>query len=113
MKFFSRALALGLLAPLQLQAATILHCGKLIDVDKLTVLEQRSVRVEGERIVQRHKGFSEPATGDNVVDLKTATCMPGLMDMHVHLAHEFSAHTYINNFKLNGPEFAHLGETGK
>lgn len=34
--------------------------------------------------------FAAPLPGDTVIDLKAATVMPGLMDMHVHISSEQS-----------------------
>ena len=72
-------------------AATVLHCGKLIDVRALQVREQATIVVDGNRITRVVQGFAAAAPQDRVVDLRTQTCMPGLMDMHVHLDGETSA----------------------
>ena len=33
-------------------------------------------------------GYTKPGTGDNLIDLKNKTIMPGLLDIHVHLESE-------------------------
>ncbi len=96
----------GLLAVSQAQASTLLQCGKLIDVETLKVLEERTIRIEGNLIQAVESGFFDGTANDDVVDLKESTCMPGLMDMHVHLAHEFSPQHYIERFQMNGPDYA-------
>ena len=48
------------------------------------------ISVEGDRITGLADGYTAPAASDTVVELKNATVMPGLMDMHVHLTGEFS-----------------------
>jgi len=98
------AATLGLVLPAQ--AATLLHCGKLIDVSALRVLESQTVRVEKQKITAVDAGFSDPSTGDSVVDLTSSTCMPGLMDMHVHLVLEYGPRSYIERFTLNATDYA-------
>ncbi|MEP5568946.1 MAG: amidohydrolase family protein [Halioglobus sp.] len=106
MKKILAVVAFGFCLPLELQAATLLHCGSLVDVDALKVLESKTIRVEGNIITGIEPGFVAGASTDEVVDLKTSTCLPGLMDMHVHLADEYSAHSYIEKFQMNGPDYA-------
>ena len=106
MKRFLAVFAFGFYLPLELHAATLLHCGQLVDVDALKVMGESTIRVEGNKITAVESGFVSGASGDEVIDLKSSTCLPGLMDMHVHLAHEYSAHTYIEKFQLNGPDYA-------
>jgi len=72
---------------------TYIHCGKLIDVEKGKVLEDMTVIVVGERILSVEKGFSQASSGDIVIDLKSKTVMPGLMDMHVHIESQYDKGT--------------------
>jgi len=74
---------------------TTLHCGQLIDVEKLRVLSEQSVIVEDDRIVSVQPGF---AAGNNTVDLRDSTCLPGLMDMHTHIWRQLDENTYLENF---------------
>lgn len=78
---------------------TVLHCGKLIDVAAGKVLAERSVVVEGDHIVAVEAGFVR-GKEDRVVDLRSATCLPGLMDMHTHLYHELTATSYAEGPRL-------------
>ena len=87
-------------------AATILHCGRLVDVRAGKVLTDMTVVVEGSTIRAVEKGLRDRNAGDKVIDLREHTCMPGLIDMHVHLTNEFSAATYIERFQLNPPDYA-------
>ncbi len=64
---------------------TYIHCGKLIDAVSSTILVQKTIIVEGNKITDVRDGYIAPGTGDKVIDLKTKTVMPGLMDMHVHM----------------------------
>jgi imidazolonepropionase-like amidohydrolase len=49
-----------------------------------------SVVIEKNKIIDIQKGYQKAATGDKVVDLKSKTVMPGLIDMHVHLESQTS-----------------------
>lgn len=96
------ALFAATLAP----AKTLLHAGSLIDGRADTVRQAVTITVEGERITGVAAGYTTPAAGDTVVDLKNSTVMPGLMDMHVHLSGEQSAQSYSEGFFLNPADFA-------
>ncbi len=83
----------------------VLHCGKLIDVRTLEVLSEQSIIVSGNKIEAIEPGYSARSDAANI-DLKGSTCMPGLMDMHVHLTSEYSDKSYVERFQLNGTDYA-------
>jgi imidazolonepropionase-like amidohydrolase len=88
-------------------AKTLIHAGRLIDGRADTARTSVTIVVAGDRIDSIADGFSPPAAGDTVIDLRTATLMPGLMDMHVHLSHEQQgAASYAEQFFLNPWEMA-------
>jgi imidazolonepropionase-like amidohydrolase len=64
---------------------TILHCGTLLDMTNNNPQKEMSIIIEKNKIIDIQKGYLKPNTTDKVVDLKTKTVMPGLIDMHVHL----------------------------
>lgn len=64
---------------------TYLHCGKLIDAVSNTILSNKTIVVENNKIVEVLDGYAGAGANDKVIDLKSKTVMPGLMDMHVHL----------------------------
>jgi imidazolonepropionase-like amidohydrolase len=66
------------------QPVTVIHAGALIDVPGRTPKRNASVIVQGRRILEVRDGFAD-VPGARVIDLRTATVMPGLIDMHVHL----------------------------
>jgi imidazolonepropionase-like amidohydrolase len=107
-RFFANLLALLAMpfASPGLAATTILHCGKLIDVRAQQILTQMSVVVEDSKILRVEQGFSTPASEARIVDLESQTCMPGLMDMHVHLTNQYSAKSDIERFRLNPADYA-------
>jgi imidazolonepropionase-like amidohydrolase len=80
---------------------TYLHCGKLIDGVSETVKTEMTIVIEGNKIVKVEKGYLEPENGIIVIDLKSKTVLPGLMDCHVHLESEYGKATYLESFTLN------------
>lgn len=97
---------ISLVSPTPAQADTLLHCGQLIDVTSLNMLTSRTIRVVEKHITAVESGYSDGAAEDTVLDLKSSVCMPGLMDMHVHLAFEFNPRSYLQRFTLNGTDYA-------
>jgi imidazolonepropionase-like amidohydrolase len=85
---------------------TYIHCGILIDTKTATTLNNHTIVVEKNKIVDVVKGFIEGAATDKTINLKNATVMPGLMDCHVHVEEETSPNGYINKFTQNPPDIA-------
>ena len=78
---------------------TYLHCGKLIDTNTGKIKNQMTVIVSGNKIKDVQKGYVEPASqNDLVIDLKSKTVMPGLIDMHVHIEGELNPKSYIEDY---------------
>ncbi len=93
-------------AAVQGQAATLIYAGSLIDGvsdrprDKFTIV----VEDDGITAVERH--FREPAEGDEVIDLREYTVLPGMMDMHTHLWRESHRDVYTEFFRLEPADYA-------
>jgi imidazolonepropionase-like amidohydrolase len=80
------AAASALLAfPANLPASTLVHCGALIDGVSDAPLKEVTVVVDGDRIARVEQGYAAAGAGDSVIELKSATVMPGWIDCHVHL----------------------------
>jgi imidazolonepropionase-like amidohydrolase len=86
-----RAVAAALLGTLACAAMAptlakdlVIHAGKLIDGVSKTPREQVSVLIHDDRITGVEKGFVTPA-GAEVIDLSSATVLPGLIDCHDHV----------------------------
>jgi len=81
---------------------TYLHCGKLIDTKNGKVLNERTIIVSGNKIKSVENGYTKPNSEQSIViDLKDKTVLPGLIDMHVHIEHEFNKNAYIDRFTKN------------
>ncbi|WP_268407586.1 metal-dependent hydrolase family protein [Alteromonas sp. a30] len=90
-------------------AKTIIHAGSVIPANSLEVLSNSSVVIENNKIVEIRTGFMSPEKGDEVVSLKNATLLPGLMDMHVHITSEQSPQSYTKRFTNNEADYALQG----
>jgi imidazolonepropionase-like amidohydrolase len=104
-----RSLSFGaaFLAASLASAKTIIYAGSLIDGRADTVRHAVTLTVEGERLTAIADGYMAAAAGDTVIDLKNATVMPGLMDMHVHLTGESNgAASYAEGYYMNPADVA-------
>jgi imidazolonepropionase-like amidohydrolase len=88
-------------------AKTLIHAGRLIDGRADSARTNVTVTVDAGRILSVTDGFATPAAGDTLIDLRSSTLMPGLMDMHVHITMEQSgAAGYAERFFLNPADLA-------
>ena len=98
-----------LAAPTFAQAQTLptnthLACGQLVDVNTKKLLGSRIITIEGNKIVSITESGDFKAA--NTIDLSEHTCLPGLIDMHVHLTSQSNPRAYIENFTLNTADYA-------
>ncbi|GAB3089070.1 Xaa-Pro dipeptidase [Lysobacter terrae] len=82
------AFALTLFAGATHAGTVLVHAGHLVDVDHGKVLTDQAVRIEGERIVSIAPWSADAARDATLVDWSRYTVLPGLMDMHTHIADE-------------------------
>jgi imidazolonepropionase-like amidohydrolase len=61
------------------------RAGHLIDTEKGVVLDDRLIRIDNDRIVSVVP-WSPPPAGAVVIDWSAFTVLPGLIDMHTHIA---------------------------
>ena len=87
-------------------ADTLIHAGTLIDGAADRASNEMTVRVSGNTIAAIENGYAEPGPGDEVVDLRSHTVLPGLMDMHVHLTGEYNPNSRLSGFVLNEADLA-------
>jgi len=99
------ALALSATALGAQAAPQTLDCGRLLDVKAGQWRERVSIVVDGGKVVS----IGPHTAGADHVDLKSYSCLPGLIDSHVHLTDEFSATTYSDQFRLNPADYAIRG----
>ncbi len=79
---------------------TALLCGHLIDTAAGKVLGETTIVIEGGRVKEVRSGLQAPA-GATSIDLKTQTCMPGLIDSHTHITGQTSRTEYVDRYHWN------------
>src|SRR5579864_6732691 len=88
-----------------LPAVTALLCGHLIDTVAGKVLGESTIVIESGHVREVLNGAQPPA-GATAIDLKNQTCMPGLIDSHVHLTGQTSRTQYVDRFHWNVADYA-------
>ena len=87
---------------------TLIHCGSVIDGKSKEVFSQRTIVVEGNKIVSVDKGFTAPGKGDKLIDLSKKFVMPGWIDLHVHLENETSKDQTVRRYTATEADVAFL-----
>lgn len=95
-----------LMVSLSIAQRTLIYCGQMVDVKNLQLLKEMTIAIEGNIIVDVIKGYSAANPGDKIIDLKSKTVMPGLIDMHVHLEGETNPGQYMETFTFNPADYA-------
>lgn len=90
-------------------APLAIDCGRLLDVKSGRLLDGMRVLVEGTRISAVQKQSEPLPAGASRIALGEATCLPGLIDMHVHLTGETAkqADAFRDALSLNPADAAY------
>jgi imidazolonepropionase-like amidohydrolase len=86
---------------------TVVHAGRLIDVIEGKVLQEMTITIDDNLIKAVEPGYINPTSTQKLIDLKEATVMPGLMDMHTHLTTEVSPQLFTEKFLLESADYAY------
>ncbi len=100
-------LAVLIAASLPAQAADLkaLQCGNVFDSKSATLIGAQTIIIEKNTIKSLSPG-KLVVDGAQIVDLSQMTCMPGFIDMHVHLSGESSPQSYSEGFRLDDTDYA-------
>ncbi|MEX0843941.1 MAG: amidohydrolase family protein [Balneolaceae bacterium] len=85
---------------------TIIHAGTLIDGVSDEAKNEQSIIIEENKITAIEDGYVNPGDNDKLIDLKSKTVLPGLIDLHVHLESETNPQKYLEAFTFNEADFA-------
>ena len=96
---FQGAIILFYFSTIQGQSSYLIHCGQLFNSKTATIELEKSILVEGNKIMEVRSGYLEPSKGQIVLDYSESLILPGLIDLHVHLEMQSNKDTYINKFR--------------
>ena len=81
------AVAVGAQAPAEASSSQVwIHAGRVIAIPGEVPRGATTIVVQDGRIAAIHDGFRSAPAGAKVLDLKTRTVLPGLIDSHTHLS---------------------------
>lgn len=98
---------LAALIPWSVTADTLIYCENLIDSVADEPLSDVTIRVSEGLIVEVLDGQTSAGEQDVAYNIEDGTCMPGLIDMHVHITSELSPTRYSDQFRLDTQDYAY------
>jgi imidazolonepropionase-like amidohydrolase len=100
-------LAILIAAALPAQASDLkaLQCGNVFDSKSAKLIGSQTIVVEKNTIKSVSPG-KVAIDGAQILDLSQMTCMPGFIDMHVHMGQQQSPQRYSEGFRLDDVDFA-------
>jgi len=109
-KLVSFAFALLVISQIANAAPGAVHCGKLLDVRSGKLLTDQVIVFDANGTITAVGPASSPLApgGATMVDLPSATCLPGLIDVHTHLTGDPS-HSGYQGLGVSVPRQAIVG----
>ena len=84
----------------------LIYCGTLIDGVSNAARTQVTVVVEKNKITAVQNGYIPPQSNDEMIDLKSKTVLPGLIDLHVHIENETSRDQIQKRMSMSSADVA-------
>jgi imidazolonepropionase-like amidohydrolase len=88
------------------QNRTLIYCGTLINGISDNPYRDMTIVVEKNRITAVENGYSPSEKGDEIIDLKNKTVLPGLIDLHVHIESETSKDAQLKRMTNTAADIA-------
>lgn len=88
-------------------ADTLIACDRLIDGKRSEVFKDKVIRVKDGRILRVEEGPMIPAPSDKAIAISGLTCLPGLMDMHVHITSQQGPNRFVQRFTRDPEDSAY------
>ncbi len=79
-----------------------IYCERMLDGMNLELHESKTIQVSGNQIVDIHDGKH----AETSINLGDATCMPGLIDAHVHITSQQSPNRFVDRFRKDPADIA-------
>jgi imidazolonepropionase-like amidohydrolase len=100
---------LSLACVVQAQAAPVmaLQCGNVFDSKSARLVGERTIVTGADGRIQQVLPGRATVPGATVLDLSGQTCMPGWIDLHVHLGQESNPKSYEERFRLDDIDFGY------
>lgn len=102
------ALAIALISGAAQAAPRYVHAGRLLDPETGRVLSDQLIRIEGARVVAVGP-WTGPPTDGPVTDWSRYEVLPGLIDMHVHLADTEQNNNFAEPLLHSQADIAYIG----
>ena len=99
------AVLIAVALPAQAADLKALQCGNVFDSKSAKLIGAQTIVIEKNTIKSLSPG-KVAVDGAQIVDLSQMTCMPGFIDMHVHLGQQSSPQSYSEGFRLDDIDFA-------
>jgi len=97
-----RLFILGILLISPLSKADIyVQCPRMLDGQSETLYADMTIQISSNEIKSVHAGLRSGTPDDQLIKLTDATCMPGLIDAHVHITSQQSPTRFTDRFKLD------------
>jgi len=79
-----------------------IHCGNMLDVTSGKMLTNMYIEMKNGLFSKVEKYNNQSVD----LEMKNRYCLPGLIDMHTHLSHEYNKNSYVEKFQLNESYYA-------